>query len=60
MNKDLRIAILPAIELRIGLRRLIDGDLVADDEGGLGAAGDDHVAQVAVIGLHVALPGSYC
>jgi hypothetical protein len=33
---------------------------VRDDEGRLGATGDDHVAQVAVVLLDVALACAYC
>jgi hypothetical protein len=58
MDQNLRIPILPPIKLRVRLRRFLDPNLVADDEGRLCAPRDDHVSQVAVVGLDVALAGS--
>ena len=55
MDQHLRVPILPAIELCVGSRRLVDTDLVRDDEGWFGAPGNDHVAKVAVVHLDVAL-----
>jgi hypothetical protein len=60
MNQNLSIPILPPIKLYISLRRLLNADLVRDDEGGFGAPGDDHVAQVAIVLLDVALACAYC
>jgi hypothetical protein len=42
MDQHLGIAILSPVELLVRGRRLVDADLVRDDEGGGGAAGDDH------------------
>lgn len=58
MNQHLGVAIDALIELLVRLRRVVDVDVVADDEAGLGAAGDDQVAQVAVVGFDVALARS--
>jgi hypothetical protein len=60
MNQNLSIPILPAIKLLIRLRRFVNPDLVRDDKGGLGATGNDHVAQVAVVLLDVALACADC
>ena len=59
MNQNLRIPILSTVKLRICLRCLINTDLMAYNERGLGAAGDDHVAKVAVVRFYVALTSSY-
>ena len=58
MNQHLGVAINPLVELLVRLRRIVDVDVVTDDEAGLGAAGDDQVAQVAVVGFDVALARS--
>lgn len=58
MNQHLGVAINPLIELLVRLRCLVDVDVVADNEAGLGAAGDDQVAQVAIVGFDVALARS--
>lgn len=55
MNQHLCVPILPPVKLDIGIRRLLNANLMTDDETGLGAAGDDHVAEIAVVGLHIAL-----
>jgi hypothetical protein len=60
MNQNFSIPILPPIKLYIRLRRLLNADLVRDNEGGLGSPGDDHVAQVTVVLLDVALTCAYC
>lgn len=58
MNQHLGVAIDPPVELVVRLGRVVDVDLMADDEAGRGAAGDDQVAQVAVVGFDVALAGA--
>jgi hypothetical protein len=60
VNQNFGVPILPPIKLNIRLRGLLNADLVRDDEGRLGATGDDHVAQVAVVLLDVALACAYC
>ena len=55
MYQHLSIPILPAVKLAICTRRIINGDVVTDDEAGVGDTGDDEVAQVAVVGFDVAL-----
>jgi hypothetical protein len=57
MNKHLRIPINPLIELLVRVRSIFDADLMTDDEAGFCASGYDQVAQVAVVGLDVALAG---
>lgn len=60
MNQNLRIPILSPIKLRIRPGRLIDPNLMTDNERRLGTARDDHVAQVAIVGLYVTLASPYC
>ncbi len=55
MNEHLRVAIDPLVELLVGVRRLLDADLVADDEAGFGFSGDDQVTEVAIVSLDVGL-----
>lgn len=58
MNQHLGVAMDALIELLVRLRGVVDVDVVTDDEAGLGAARDDQVAQVAVVGFDVALARS--
>ena len=58
MNQHFRIAFDTLIKLLVCLRRFVNTDLVRDHEGRVGAAGDDHIAEVAVILLDVALTRS--
>jgi hypothetical protein len=60
MDQNLGIPILPAIKLRISLRRLINADLMTDDKRWFGPPRDNHIAQVAIVGLDVALARSDC
>ena len=55
MDQHLGITLNPLVKLLICLRCVIDVDLMADDEAGFGAAGDDQVSEVAVVGFDVAL-----
>ncbi len=57
MNKHLSVAIDSLIEFLVCNGSVLDGDLVADNEAGLGSAGYDEVAQVAVVGFDVTLAG---
>jgi len=59
MDQHLRIPIDALIELLIRARRVIDVDLMGDHKTRLRAPGDDQVAQVAIVGLDVALAGAY-
>jgi hypothetical protein len=59
MDQNLSVSILPTIKLLIRLWRLFNPDLVGDDEGRLGASRDDHVAEIAVVLLDVALACAY-
>ena len=60
MNQHLRVALNTLVELLVCPRRLIDLNLVGDDKRRVSTAGDDHVAQVAIVLLDVALPRSKC
>ncbi len=60
VQQHLRVPLHPLIKLAIRLGRLIDADIMADDKTGVGAAGDDQVAQVAVVFFDVALAGADC
>ena len=51
------IAINALVELLICHLGFVDTDLVADHEAWRGFAGDDQVAEIAVVLLHVALAG---
>lgn len=55
MDQNLRITLDALIKLLVRSRRFINPDLMRDDKGRVGAAGDDHIAEVAVISLDVAL-----
>ena len=55
MNQHLGVPINPLVKLLIRDLRVLDPDLVTHDEGRLRRAGDDEVAQVAVVLLYVAL-----
>jgi hypothetical protein len=60
MENDLRVAVRAFVELLVGLRGLRERQLLRDDEARRGAAGDDQVAQLAVVPLDVpkTMPGS--
>lgn len=58
MNQHLGVPVDPLVELVIRHFSILDTDLVADDEAGLGLAGDDEVPQVPVVCLDITLPSS--
>jgi hypothetical protein len=60
MDQNLRVPILPPVKLLIRLWCLVNTDLVRDDKGRFGAAGDDHVAQISVVLLYIALACADC
>jgi hypothetical protein len=60
MNQYLRLPILPTVKFRIGLGSIFNANLMTDNERRFRATGYDHVAEVAVIGLNIALTGSDC
>jgi len=51
-------AVEAGVEVLVGLRCLVESELVGDDERRLGPPGDDQVAQLAVVLLDGALPGA--
>ena len=55
MNDDLRVSIFPFVELLIGGLSISKCNLVRNHEAGLGLAGNDHIPEVSVISLHIAL-----
>src|SRR5258706_3831504 len=55
LEDDLGVAVYPLVELVIGLRRLIETDIVGHHEARRGPAVNDHVAQLAVVPLDVGL-----
>lgn len=55
MYQDLRIAVNPLIELLIRRRRIIDIDIMRDNEARLRLPCDDQVAKKPVVLLHIAL-----
>src|SRR3712207_1984481 len=52
VQDDLRPAVVAGVEVLVGLRRLVQRQLVADDERRLRLAGGDQVAQLPVVLLH--------
>jgi hypothetical protein len=55
MNQNLRVSIFSPIELCVRSRSFINANLVRNDERWLGFAGNDHIAQVAVVSLDITL-----
>lgn len=55
MNNDLSVPIFPLVKLVIGNLSIIQRDLVGNHEARLGLASDNHIPQVSIIGLDVAL-----
>ena len=55
MYEHLSITFYALIELVIRRLGIVDTDLMAHDEARLSVAGNDHVAQVSIVLLHVAL-----
>src|SRR5258706_14909434 len=58
VQEHLGPAILAGVELAIRSRRTLEGELVGDDERGLGASSDDLIPEQPVVALDRALPGS--
>lgn len=58
MDEHLGVPINTLIKLFVRNLCVLDVDLVRHDEAGLGSARDDQVAQVAVVGLDIALASS--
>jgi hypothetical protein len=60
MDDNLRVPVDPLVELFVRCLRILDSNLVRHYEAGLGFAGDDQVAELAVIRFDVALAGANC
>lgn len=58
MNQHLSISIDTPIKLVIGTFSFFNTDLVRHDEAWLGLAGNYKIAEIAVVGLDVALAGT--
>ena len=58
MDQNLCIALDALVKLLVCLRRFVNTDLMGDDKGRVSAAGDDHIAEVPVIFLDIALTRS--
>ncbi|RII15378.1 hypothetical protein CUC08_Gglean003419 [Alternaria sp. MG1] len=58
MDQHLRIPLDPLIKLLVRRRRLVDVDLVRHNETRLGLARYNHVAQIPIVRLHIALPST--
>src|SRR3954471_8423422 len=58
VQDDLRPAVVPLVEVLVGLRRAVQGQLVADYERRLGLAPGDEVPQLAVVLLDRRLPAA--
>jgi hypothetical protein len=56
VQHDLRPAVVAGVEVLVGLRGVVEGQVVADDEGRLRLARGDEVAQLAVVLLDGARP----
>lgn len=55
VKQDFGVAIDSLVELVVSIDCLVNVDFVRDDERGLGAAGDDEVTELTIVGLDVAL-----
>ena len=51
MQKHLGITVDPLVELVVRHHGLVESDVVRDDEGGLGVAGDDQVACIISVSV---------
>jgi hypothetical protein len=58
MQQHLGVAVDSPVELVVGVGRIIQGELMGDQQGGRGPAGDDQVAQGLVVPLDRALAGA--
>jgi hypothetical protein len=57
VDKHLRITLDPLVEFLVRSRRVVDVDLMRNNETWLGLSRDDHVSEVSIIGFHVTLAG---
>ena len=58
MQQHLGVTINPSVKLVVRIRRIIQRDVVRNNEPRLSHSGDDQVAQVAVVRLDIALAGT--
>lgn len=55
VNEHFGIPILSHVKLAVGHFRIVDGDLMRDDEARLGLAGNDELSRVSVVRFDIAL-----
>lgn len=60
MYQNLRVAFNSLVKFLISRGSLINADLVRDNEAGVCSPRNDHIAQVSVVFLDVALAGANC
>jgi hypothetical protein len=58
MDQNLGVTILSSIELSISNRSFVDSNVMRNNERWLGFARDDHISQVTVVLLDIALAGA--
>jgi hypothetical protein len=57
VNKYLRITLDPLVKFLVRSRRIVDVDLMRNNEAWLGFSRDNHISQVSIISFHVTLAG---
>src|SRR5579884_1585790 len=57
-ENNLRIAFDALVKFIIGRRGIVERNVIRDDKAGFRTTRNDHIAQVAIVALHVALPGA--
>jgi hypothetical protein len=57
MNQYLRVTLNPLVKFLVRSRCVVDVDLMRNHEAWLGLPRDNHVSQIPIVGLHIALPG---
>ena len=58
MDKNLHISVLPSVKLFIRLGRIVNTHLMADYKARLCPSRNDHVPQIAIVCLDIALAGT--
>lgn len=57
MNQHLGIPVLPLVKFVVGHFRIIDGDLMGDNEARLRLASNDEISQISIVRFDIALAG---
>lgn len=58
MYQDFRVPFYPLVKLLVRCRRVVHPTLMTDNEAWICFARDDHVAEVAIVLLDIALPST--